>query len=85
MTCRSAQQRLAYVLTNLAQGIGQQVPDGIELDVRNEELANEANVTPFTASRMLSEWQRQGILRKTRGKILLLSPERLLQHQDLLD
>ena len=84
MTCHSAQQRLAYVLANLAQGIGQEVPEGIELDVRNEELANEANVTPFTASRMLGEWQRQGILRKTRGKILLHSPERLL-HQDLLD
>jgi CRP/FNR family transcriptional regulator, nitrogen oxide reductase regulator len=85
MTCRSAQQRLAYVLANLAQGIGREVPEGIELDVRNEELANEANVTPFTASRMISEWQRQGILRKTRGKILLHSPQRLLQHQDLSD
>jgi len=85
MTCRSAQQRLAYVLANLAQGIGEKVPDGIELDVHNEELANEANVTPFTASRILGEWQRQGILDKTRGKILLRSPERLLQHQDLLD
>jgi CRP-like cAMP-binding protein len=85
MTCRSAQERLAYVLANLAQGIGQKVPEGIELDVRNEELANEANVTPFTASRTLAEWQRQGILRKGRGKILLHSPERLLQRQKLRD
>src|SRR5664279_399222 len=77
MTCQSARQRLAQVLAHLATGIGQKVSGGIELDVRNEELANEANVTPFTASRMLSEWQRQGILRKSRGKILLLSPERL--------
>ncbi len=85
MTCHSAQQRLAYVLANLAQGIGEKVPGGIQLDVRNEELANEANVTPFTASRVLGEWQRQGTLRKTRGKILLYSPERLLQHQDMPD
>ena len=85
MTCHSAEQRLAYVLANLAQGIGQKVPDGIQLDVHNEELANEANVTAFTASRILGEWRRQGILSKTRGKILLRSPERLLQHQDPLD
>jgi CRP/FNR family transcriptional regulator, nitrogen oxide reductase regulator len=85
MTCHSAQQRLAYVLANLAQGIGQKVPEGVELDVRNEELANEANVTPFTASRILGEWQRQGILRKTRGRILVHSPERLLKQQDPLD
>ncbi len=81
MTCHSAHQRLANVLANLATGIGQKIPEGVELDVRNEELANEANVTPFTASRMLSEWQRQGILRKSRGKILLLSPERLVLQQ----
>jgi CRP/FNR family transcriptional regulator, nitrogen oxide reductase regulator len=77
MTFQSARQRLAHVLAHLATGIGQRVPGGIELDVRNEELANEANVTPFTASRMLGEWQRQGVLRKSRGKILLRSPERL--------
>jgi CRP-like cAMP-binding protein len=76
MTCHSARQRLAQVLADLATGIGQKVPGGIQLDVRNEELANEANVTPSTASRMLSEWQRQGILRKSRGKILPRSPER---------
>ena len=77
MTCRSAGERLAQVLASLATGIGRKVHGGIELDVRNEELANEANVTLFTVSRKLSEWQRRGILRKTRGKILLRSPERL--------
>jgi CRP-like cAMP-binding protein len=81
MTCDSARQRLARVLAELATGIGQKVPGGVELDVRNEELANEANVTPFTASRMLGEWQRQGILHKGRGKILLRSPERLFLHE----
>jgi CRP-like cAMP-binding protein len=77
MTCHSARQRLAQVLAHLATGIGHKVPGGIELDVCNEELANEANVTPFTASRLLREWQRQGIVRKSRGKVLLRSPERL--------
>ena len=78
MTCHSARERLAQVL---ATGIGKKVPGGIELDVRNEELANAANVTPFTASRLLREWQRQGILSKSRGKVLLRSPERLFLHE----
>lgn len=77
ITCHSARQRLAFVLAQLATGIGRQVTGGIELDVHNEELANEANVTPFTVSRMLGEWQRQGIVSKGRGKIVLHSPERL--------
>lgn len=77
MTCHSARQRLAQVLAHLATGMGKKVRGGIELDVLNEELANEANVTPFTASRLLRQWQGQGILRKSRGKLLLRSPERL--------
>ena len=77
MTCRNARERLAEVLVNLTRGIGQDVPGGVELDVTNEELANAANITPFTASRLLSEWQRNGALVKSRGKVLLRSPKRL--------
>jgi CRP-like cAMP-binding protein len=80
LICSSAPQRLARVLGNLATGIGQKVPGGVELDVRNEELANEANISPFTASRLLSAWQREGILVKSRGKVLLRYPYRLSEH-----
>ncbi len=78
LTCHTAPQRLAAILVNLAQGIGHKVPKGMELDVTNEELAQAANVTHFTASRLISQWQKQGALVKTRGKILLRSPEKLL-------
>jgi CRP-like cAMP-binding protein len=57
-TYQTARQRLAQVLGNLAHGMGQRSSEGIELNIRNEELANEANITIFTASRFLSEWQR---------------------------
>ena len=81
LICNSAPQRLAQVLAHLADGIGQKVPGGIELDVRNEELANEANISPFTTSRLLNAWQREGILVKRRGKVLLRFPGRLLRHE----
>ena len=79
MTYDAADQRVAHVLTNLANTIGKRIALGIEVDVRNEELANEANVTLFTVSRLISTWRRQGILTKSRGKVLLRSPEELLQ------
>jgi len=82
LSCHTARQRLAEVLVNLASGIGHRVSGGIELMVRNEELAAAANITPFTVSRVMSEWQRGGVLAKRRGKVLLSSPERLLL-QDL--
>ena len=77
MTCGNARERLAEILVSLARGIGQRVPGGVELDVTNEELANAANITPFTASRLLSEWQRNGAVVKRRGNLLLVSPEHL--------
>jgi CRP/FNR family transcriptional regulator, nitrogen oxide reductase regulator len=80
--CHTARERLAQALVNLATGLGQRVADGIELDIRNEELANEANITIFTTSRLLNEWQRKGILTKTRGKIVLRSPEALVLSED---
>jgi len=67
-------------LTCLAQGIGEKVAGGFEFEATNEELAGAANVTAFTASRLLSEWQNNGAILKRRGKVLLRSPQRLLLH-----
>lgn len=75
-----ARERLAQVLLSLAEGIGHDTPDGVELNITNEELANAANVTLFTASRILSDWRRKGALLKSRGKVVLRSPRRLLLH-----
>jgi CRP-like cAMP-binding protein len=64
----------------LAETIGNQTSDGFEFDATNEELAAAANVTPFTTSRLLSEWQRNRAVVKRRGKILLRTPEELFRH-----
>jgi CRP-like cAMP-binding protein len=78
LTSHSARKRLGGVVICLAELIGQKVPGGFEFDATNEELASAANITPFTASRLLSEWQRNRAVLKRRGKILLCSPEKLL-------
>jgi CRP-like cAMP-binding protein len=72
-TSHNARRRLLQVLTTLAPRIGREVCYGIELDVTNEELPDAANITLFTTSRLLSELQREGILKKRRGKVLLHS------------
>ena len=78
LTCHTARQRLAHLLISLARVIGQEVPGGIELDATNEELASASNISPFSVSRLLSEWERKHALEKRRGKILLRSLERLI-------
>ena len=81
LACHSARVRLAVALVDLARDIGHQSAAGVELDVTNEELANTANITVFTASRLLREWDRSGVLVKSRGKVRLRSPERLFFHR----
>ena len=79
LTSHGARQRLARVLICLAEGIGKRVEHGFEFDATNEELASAANVTQFTASRLLSEWHRNRAILKHRGRVVLRSPDRLLQ------
>jgi CRP/FNR family transcriptional regulator, nitrogen oxide reductase regulator len=79
LVSESAKQRLASVLVRLTDSIGNDVSDGVELQVTNEELASAANITLFTASRILSEWQSEHALTKRRGRIILHSPKGLLR------
>lgn len=81
LICHSAERRLAGVLESLAGVIGQEVPGGVELDVTNEELANAANVTPFTVSRLLGAWRRHNVVKKSRGKIRLRQSLGLSLHE----
>jgi len=81
LACHSARLRLAQALLNLVQDSGGQLRSGAELHVTNEELASAANVTPFTTSRVMSEWRRRGALKKSRGKVLLRSPVLLFSRE----
>jgi CRP-like cAMP-binding protein len=78
LTSDDAHGRVAHLLVSLASAIGKATHDGVEMKVLNEDLAEGANVTPFTVSRCLRDWERAGILAKRRGKILLRKPELLL-------
>jgi CRP/FNR family transcriptional regulator, nitrogen oxide reductase regulator len=78
LACHSARDRVAHVLVTIARTVGQKVPGGVALQITNEELASAANVTLFTASRLMSGWQRGGALVKRRGEIVLRSPAQLL-------
>ena len=77
LTCRTARQRCAFVLTRIARTIGQKVSGGVEVAITNEELASAAAITLFATSRFMSEWQRSGAIVKTRGKILVRSLDSL--------
>lgn len=78
LTTDDAHGRVAHLLVSLASAIGRATHEGVEVRIMHEDLAEGANVTPFTVSRCLGNWERAGILAKNRGKILLRKPELLL-------
>jgi CRP/FNR family transcriptional regulator, nitrogen oxide reductase regulator len=59
--------------------MGREHLKGIVIEITNEELANEAKVSIFTISRLISGWQEKGFLAKKRGRVVLRSAEELLQ------
>ena len=74
----TAEQRLARALTSLGVRIGTPSSSSIDILIKNEQLASLADVSPFTVSRLLQQWEREGVLRKSRGIVRILSPENLL-------
>jgi CRP-like cAMP-binding protein len=78
LNAEDASGRVAHMLVSLACGIGRASADGVEIQIGNEDLASRANVTPFTVSRILKAWQREGIVTKGRGKVFLRKPELLI-------
>jgi len=72
---KTAESRLAEALLHLATEAGEVQPTGVAIDITNEQLSSLSDMSHFTASRLLSKWERDGKLSKRRGRVTLLAPE----------
>lgn len=75
---KSAEARLAQVLLQLANEAGEVKSSGIVVDITNERLSSLSDISSFTASRLLSKWERDGKISKERGRVTLRAPEALI-------
>ncbi len=64
-------RRLAFAMVRLAKQVGKQSPQGIELSLTREELAQLTGTTLFTISRLLSKWTDLGIVTPRREAVLI--------------
>ena len=78
LVTKTAEERLAETLLKLGEQAGKVQADGIEIHATNDQLGELADISPFTASRVLNNWVGSGILSKKRGRIVLHSPEALM-------
>jgi CRP/FNR family transcriptional regulator, nitrogen oxide reductase regulator len=74
----SAKHRLARALIDVGRRSGGIRPQGIDVHITNEQLGSLADVSRFTASRVLSGWDRAGVITKERNIVHIHSPEGLL-------
>ena len=78
LASKSAEDRLADVLLILEHQRGHVENGNIELQITNEQLGALADISPFTASRLLNKWQRKGTVSKRRAKLTIHVPEALV-------
>lgn len=70
-------RRLALVLLRLSTQIGKDTPDGVQISLSREEMAQMTGTTLFTISRVLSKWAEQGLVSPKREAVVILNAKRL--------
>ena len=72
-------QRVARALLRLARQSGRPVEGGVLIDhsLSRQELAEMTGTTLYTVSRLLSQWESEGLVEAGRERVLLRSPEGL--------
>lgn len=74
------ERRVARALLRLARQTGRKVEGGVLIDfpLSREDLAELAGTTLYTASRILSGWERQGLVEAGRQRVLVRIPHGLV-------
>ena len=74
------ERRVARALLRLVHDAGRRVDVGIEIDfpVSRQDIAEMTGTMLYTVSRMLSAWEKHGIVRSGRQRIILTKPHALV-------
>ncbi|OAN73551.1 Crp/Fnr family transcriptional regulator [Jannaschia sp. EhC01] len=74
------EQRVASALLRLIHQSGRKVDNGIEVGfpITRQDLSDMTGTTLHTVSRLLSAWQREGVIDSQRKRITVCNPHRLV-------
>lgn len=81
------ERRLARALVRLAHQAGHRTDEGIRIDlpITRAELAQMTGTTVYTVSRLLADWQRQGVISAGRQRIVVRRPHGLVRIAEELE
>jgi CRP-like cAMP-binding protein len=80
LATQAVEQRVAAALLRMANQSGRRTEEGIEIafPVTRADIAEMTGTTLHTVSRLLSAWERDGIVRSTRRHVTVTAPHRLV-------
>ncbi|MEP4708933.1 Crp/Fnr family transcriptional regulator [Pseudophaeobacter sp.] len=80
MATQQVEQRVANALLRLINQTGRKVDGGIEIDfpITRQDLSELTATTLHTASRLLSGWEKQGLVQSKRKRITVCDPHALV-------
>lgn len=80
MATQQVEQRIACALLRLINQTGRKVEEGIEINfpITRQDLSDMTGTTLHTVSRMLSAWEKEGIVKSARKKITVCDPHQLV-------
>lgn len=80
MATQAVEQRVAAALLRMVNQTGRRVEDGIEIafPITRQNISEMTGTTLHTVSRLLSAWEKDGIVRSTRKHVVVTAPHRLV-------
>jgi CRP-like cAMP-binding protein len=80
MVEQRVEQRIARVLIKLAAQTGIKTTEGVLINIRitRQDIAEMGGTTLFSVSRTLNEWERNGLVRIGRERVLIRDPHKLV-------
>ena len=80
MATQQVEQRVANALLRLVNQTGRKVEDGIEVDfpITRQDLSELTATTLHTVSRLLSQWEKDGLVKSRRKRIVVSNPHALV-------
>lgn len=84
LSAHPAEQRIASTLLALAGKLGEKRGNAvlIQMPLSRQDLAEMTGVTPETASRVLTQFRRSGLISSGRRWVAILDPVRLAAERD---
>lgn len=82
------ERRIAMTILRLAGQIGKRTEGkdmAVELPLSRQDVAEASGTTIYTVSRVLSEWERRGLVEAGRERVLITNPHGLVQISEGLD